>query len=210
MPKTADHSGARTDAKPIRAFVAVDLPESVRRALEAAQEQLKSHHFDIRWVKPENIHLTLQFLGEIPPADLARVGPALRSAAAAAAPFWIAARGAGVFPGIKAPRVVWAGLSGQVPALFALQQSVAQALAAAGFPPEARPFKAHLTLGRFKGRVRPADLLEALQTLGPWASPAFRVDRVTFFQSELRPGGAVYTRLGEAPLIMRLTDQEAT
>ncbi|MFO7496516.1 MAG: RNA 2',3'-cyclic phosphodiesterase [Desulfobacterales bacterium] len=202
MQKPADHAKARNGDAPIRAFIAVDLPASVSQALQAAQDQLKSHHFDIRWAKPENIHLTLKFLGDIPPADLACILPALGAAAAAVAPFAIAARGAGVFPGIKAPRVVWAGLTGQLPALFALQRSVAQALATAGFPPEVRPFKAHLTLGRFKGRVRPADLLAALQALGQWASPTFRVDRVTIFQSDLRPGGAVYTPLGEAPLNM--------
>jgi 2'-5' RNA ligase len=208
MQKRADHSGTRNGEKPIRAFIAVDLPESVIRALQSAQERLKSHRLDIRWVKPGNIHLTLKFLGDIQPADIDPIREALRSAAAAVAPFPIAARGAGVFPGIKKPRVVWAGLSGELPTLFALQECVERALAAIGFAPEARSFKAHLTIGRVKGRVRPADLLAALQELAKWASPVFTVDRVTFFQSDLRPGGAVYTRLGDAPLNSSLTDQE--
>jgi 2'-5' RNA ligase len=208
MPKRGDHSEGSGGPKPIRVFVAVDLPQDVRQALKTAQDELRAHRFEIRWVKPENIHLTLKFLGDTLPADLARIGPALRSAAAAAAPFALAARGAGVFPGIKAPRVVWAGLGNELPALFALQQSVAQVLAKAGFAPEARPFKAHLTLGRVKGRIRPAELLAALQALGQWTSPAFRVESVTVFQSDLRPGGAVYTPLDVVPLNKRTTDQE--
>jgi 2'-5' RNA ligase len=209
MPKTGDDSTGSGAPKPIRVFVAVALPQDVRAALEAALEELRAHRFEIRWVKPEHIHLTLKFIGETLPADLARIGPALRAAAAATGPFVISARGAGVFPGIKAPRVVWAGLGGELPALFALQQSVAQALVEAGFPPETRPFKAHLTLGRVKGRIRPAELLAALQALGRWASPAFRVARVTLFQSELRPGGAIYTPRDVVPLNEQLTDQEA-
>ncbi|MFY9941262.1 MAG: RNA 2',3'-cyclic phosphodiesterase, partial [Desulfobacterales bacterium] len=106
------------------------------------------------------------------------------------------------------PRVVWAGLGGELPALFALQQSVAQVLAAAGFAPEARPFKAHLTIGRVKGRIRPAELLAALQALGQWTSPTFRVESLIVFQSDLRPGGAVYTPLEVVPLNKRTTDQE--
>ncbi len=209
MPKKADYSTLSEGAKPLRVFVAVDLPQDVRQALKTAQEALCARRFEIRWVKPENIHLTLKFIGDTPPADLLRIGPALRAAAAASAPFTLAARGAGVFPGIKAPRVVWAGLSGELPALFALQQSVDKALAAAGFAPETRPFKAHLTLGRVKGRLRPAELLAALQALGQWASPTFRVARVTLFQSDLHPGGAVYTPLDVVPLNACTTDQEA-
>ena len=208
MQKRADHSKNQSAEKPIRTFIAVDLPESVTRALQTAQQRLKSHRFDIRWVKPGNIHLTLKFLGDISPAEVGAIREALRSAAADMAPFPLAARGAGVFPGIKRPRVVWVGLTGEVPALFALQQSVEKALAAIGFPAEKRPFKAHLTLGRVKGRVRPTDLLAALQELGDWASPAFTVNRVTFFQSDLRPEGAVYTRLVDAPLSTSSTDQE--
>jgi len=178
-----------------RAFIAVDLTESVRSALGEAQEVLKLRGFRVKWVRPPNIHLTLKFLGSTAAADVDKIGVAMALAAKNCTPFSLAAKGIGVFPDIRRPRVIWAGLSGGLEMLQQMQQNLDGHLADLGFARETRGFKAHLTLGRVKGKINSDRMNAAMIELTGFESKPFDVNRMILFKSELRPGGAVYTQV---------------
>ena len=183
----------------IRAFVALPLPESLKNRIRSAQDALKAYRFKVRWVRPESIHLTLKFLGDVRSADVDRIHTALERAVGRREKLSLVAKGFGVFPNIRKPRVIWLGVGGDTDGLFGCQRRVEEELASAGFPPESRRFKAHLTLGRSKGRIDGARLMAALEELGDFASE-FTAASVILYQSRLRPQGAVYTKLREIPL----------
>jgi 2'-5' RNA ligase len=112
--------------------------------------------------------------------------------------FKLVAGGVGVFPGINRPRVIWVGLKGQVQILFAIQRLLEDNLAALGYKKEKRPFKGHLTLGRFKQSVNPNTIRRVLQEFGNLAIEEFTARRVIFYKSDLKPTGAVYSQLQQA------------
>ncbi|MEW6673738.1 MAG: RNA 2',3'-cyclic phosphodiesterase [Thermodesulfobacteriota bacterium] len=184
----------------MRTFVAIELPQTVTAALGDVQDTLKSFKLNIRWVRPENIHLTLKFLGDIQSEAAEAVGRILSDSVRDQEPLSLSAKGSGVFPGIKNARVVWVGLSGQVPRLKALQGILEEHLAAIGFAKEKQAFKAHLTLGRAKGPVDPVKLNAALNTVADFETEPFSADRIILFQSDLKPSGPVYTKLASAAL----------
>lgn len=177
----------------LRAFIAVDLSESVRSSLGQVQEVLKRQRFRVKWVRPTNIHLTLKFLGNIEGADVEKISGAMAQATKDCKALSLVARGIGVFPNIRRPRVIWAGLSGQLEILQDLQRSLEDHLADLGFPKESRGFNAHLTLGRVKGKINSDRLKAAMSKLTGFESKPFDVNRIILFKSELRPSGAVYT-----------------
>jgi 2'-5' RNA ligase len=184
----------------IRAFIAISLPESVLQSIVSAQETLKKSGLKIRWVRKEGIHLTVKFLGDIPRDDVESIHGAMERATEAFSPLVLQGEGVGVFPDLKRPRVVWAGVSGDVEILRALQRDLELQLNGLGFPKEKRPFKGHLTLGRIKGRTDGVKLGKALRALGDFRTASFTVQSVILFQSDLRPDGAVYSRLAEVRL----------
>ena len=184
----------------LRAFVAVEIPEDVRAALDAVQERLRQQLVRARWVRSGSMHLTLKFLGDIPAAQVAGVADALREAARGHAALRLSAAGIGAFPGLRRPRILWTGFSGETEPLADLQRSVEEGLAALGFPREERPFRAHLTIGRFSGPVAPGPLGEALKAFATASFGEFAVQELVLFQSELKPSGAVYTALARVKL----------
>jgi 2'-5' RNA ligase len=146
-----------------------------------------------RWVRPEGVHLTLRFLGDTPPERVEGLRPPLAAAAAACPPLEARVTELGTFPGPgRPPRVLWLGIALPSPAL-SLQAECERAAVGVGFPPEERPFRAHLTLARFRERVlRPA--------LPPVDLGIIPLDTLALVRSELRPGGAVYTPIARFPL----------
>lgn len=184
----------------LRAFIAISLPESVLQAIVNAQKTLKDSGLKIRWVKKEGIHLTIKFLGDIERDHVESIHSAMQRATQAFSPLVLQGEGLGVFPDLKRPRVVWAGVSGDVKRLRALQGELEARLAGLGFPKEKRSFKGHLTLGRIKGRMDGVKLGEALRALGDFRTTTFTAQSLVLFQSDLRPDGAVYSRLAEATL----------
>lgn len=187
-----------------RLFVALEPPEPVRRRLAALMVDLRRAAGraadEIRWVPPENVHLTLQFLGAVPEERVAAVEAALRAAAAASRPLSLEVRGAGGFPNARRPRVVWAGVAGDVAPLAALAAGLGRRLAPLGFPPEDRPFSAHLTLGRAReGRGAPG-LAGALAGFAEDAGTPWRATDVVLFESHLSPKGPRYEPLVHTPL----------
>jgi len=184
-------------ADTIRAFVALNLPADIVAYAAGLQAALKTNGLRLRWVKPQNLHLTLKFLGDIPAADAAVVGSALLRASKGTLPLALTVQGMGVFPGISRPRVLWIGLGGQVEALQKIYSRIEDELAGLGFARENRGFKAHLTLARFKAGGTPPDLRKVFEDLGNYAPKPFAAKHLVLYKSDLRPQGAVYTPLKE-------------
>jgi 2'-5' RNA ligase len=184
----------------VRAFLALDLPESLKPGLALYQQELKKSGADVRWVAPGNVHLTLKFFGNVPEADVEALGQAARDAAAAQPPFQLKVTGAGAFPSINAPRVVWLGLEGDLVPLARFYRQLEKAFAPLGYPPEGRPFHPHLTLGRVKSPRGRLGLTKVLKELPqpPW--PAFQVKEIILYRSVLSPQGSTYTPLKAIPL----------
>lgn len=183
----------------MRAFIAIDLDPGLKAAVRDFVRKLEAVRADIRWTRPDGHHLTLKFLGEIDDAAAARVKDVLKAAAARHRPFPLRLVGTGAFPGPRSPRVLWIGVDAG-PELAALQADLEKALEKEGFPPEDRAFKAHLTLGRVKGRDR---LDKAMAELAGRAGDDFggmTVARIALFESRLRPDGAEYHIVDEVPL----------
>ncbi|MBU0698426.1 MAG: RNA 2',3'-cyclic phosphodiesterase [Proteobacteria bacterium] len=188
-------------ADTIRTFIAIELPENIIDSIQRVQEGMRSYGFNVRWVRPQNVHLTLKFLGDINAAETEKVGRAIFESTKGFAPLVLAAKGLGTFPSIKRSRVIWIGVAGQFNELIGLQKTLDEKLAAIGFTEEKRAFKGHLTLGRAKGSIDPKQLLEAMKEFAGFETEPFVANKVVLFKSELRPAGAVYSKLMEASLV---------
>jgi 2'-5' RNA ligase len=174
----------------IRLFIAIELPMLVKDALLETASQLGNElpNQAVRWVRPEQMHLTLRFLGDTAVAQLQPLQARLAQLGQLHAPFQLRLNGVGAFPNRKRPRVIWAGLAGGLARLQTMQANVEAQVVALGWASEKRPFNPHLTLGRVKafGEVR------NLNWKVPLAEIGFGVTAVQLIESELRPSGAVY------------------
>ncbi len=183
-----------------RAFIALPIPTAVVVRLTEMQTHLQNAGLRLKWVRPDSFHLTLKFLGDTPEDDLRRIGAAVAETAAAHRPIRLTLKGAGAFPTIKRPRVVWAGLSGDLKPLFDLQRDLESRLADIGFPEDARSFKVHLTLARVKGKCDVEKLAGGIDRLFDTTGEAFTVNRMVLYTSKLRPDGPVYSEIAGEPL----------
>lgn len=184
----------------IRSFIAIDLPEETRKALAAVQEQLKQSRARVRWVRTNSIHLTLRFLGNIHPAQVEDIALAVAQEVRDEPPITLGAAGLGAFPSRKKPRVIWIGMEGEVQRLSRIQARVENALEPLGFVREKRVFQPHLTIGRVKDRRRLQVLIDAMATLDMEPFNSFDADEIILYKSDLRPTGAIYTKLHRMPL----------
>jgi RNA 2',3'-cyclic 3'-phosphodiesterase len=190
----------------VRLFVALNLPDAVRQAVWESASPLRDLTLPVRWVRPDGIHLTLKFLGDVPDEREAELIAALARAAgspgtpgsrpgsgsAGSDGITVTLGGFGAFPDVQRPRVLWIGIAPE-PALELLEHRVEQQFAPLGFPTEARPFRPHLTLARAQRDARVSDF----QSLAA-ALDALRFDQtvtiatVDLMQSTLQSSGAVY------------------
>jgi 2'-5' RNA ligase len=183
-----------------RLFIAIELPKSVSAALADWQARLKAAApaNTVRWTEPQNLHLTLHFLGETETGLISSIGEMLAASAANRTDFVLSIGGMGCFPNMRRPRIVWAGVAGQLEPLLDLHRDLGQRLRAIGYRPEPRPYAPHLTLGRVKNdlSVRQLSLL-AGQLAQAQAGPAvpLHVQEVSLMQSALTPSGPIYTSL---------------
>jgi 2'-5' RNA ligase len=188
----------------LRLFVALEPPAAVRERLAAVQAALRRGAgraaSEVRWVAPENVHLTLQFLGAVAEERAAAVAGAVAAAASGARPLDLHVRGAGAFPTPRRPRVLWAGLAGDLDALAALAKDLGGRLAPLGFPPEERLFRAHLTLGRARDPRGARGLEAAVAAAAGADAGAWRAEDLVLFRSHLSPKGPRYEALARAPL----------
>ncbi len=180
----------------MRCFVAVDLSAEVRAAVAAMQARVRAAApgADVRWLDPHAFHLTLKFLGAVPDERVAAVSAALEEVVSAA-PLALEARGLGAFPTPRRPRVLWAGITAGAVHLVALAEAVERALGPLGFPPEARPFRAHLTIGRVRSLRDAGALAKAIEAEGAVALGAWTASEVVLYQSHLKPTGAVHEKV---------------
>ncbi len=177
----------------MRAFIAIDLPDPIRAALGKAQESLRSLCSGARWTRPEGIHLTLKFLGEISDARVAQINEAL-SKAGPFEPFSVEVSGFGFFPNAKRPRVFWAGVAAP-PALAELATRIEAQMEKFGFAREERDFSPHLTLARFKDPRPQPELSSAAAAAAASSFGKFGVSDFFLFESKLSPHGAVYRKV---------------
>jgi 2'-5' RNA ligase len=178
-----------------RTFVAVPLPAPVKAALGDLAARMRAEGLRGRWVPPENIHLTIAFLGPTDPAAVPRIGAAITEVAARCRPFDLAPAGLGVFPGRRRPRVLWVGLQGDLEALAALTRAVGGALAPLGVAPPRRGNPGHLTLARAREVFDPDALAAVYERHRGFTGPPFHVDRIVLYRSELGAGPARYRPL---------------
>ena len=189
------------EGETIRAFLAIDPPPDVIRKINDIQRMLRKNIQGlISWVRPEGIHLTLKFFGDVTQDDVIAISEVIATHATGARTFNLEVKGLGVFPSLRRPRVVWIGISGEVAQLTILQQAIDQRLAACGFPREERPFRAHLTVARIKSLQGLSGLDNCLAGNASASAGIFAATGLTLFKSNLTPKGAVYTVLGHFPL----------
>jgi len=177
----------------MRLFVALELSEEIRGGLQQLLARLERVRADVRWVRAEGMHLTLKFVGEVPPEKLPPIEQAL-GAVNSAAPVQVRFRGLGFFPGPRRPRVVWVGVEAS-DNMAPLAAQVEAELEPLGIAREKRAYVPHLTLGRFKSDARLPRLQEEIAALGEVELGGLEAKSFTLFQSKLTPGGAVYTPL---------------
>jgi 2'-5' RNA ligase len=188
------------DGETIRAFLALDPPPEVLRKIADIQVALRRNiQGALSWVRPEGIHLTLKFFGDIAAKEVGAISEVAAVQAAGTRPLKLEAKGLGLFPGTRRPRVLWLGIGGEVERLIAMQQAIDQELEACGFPREKRPFRAHLTLARIKSPQGLSGLDGVLTAKGSESAGKFTATGLTLFKSELTPKGAIYTTLGHFP-----------
>jgi 2'-5' RNA ligase len=178
----------------IRAFIAVDLDDPVIEKICNVVEILKSRITEIRWLRKENLHLTLKFLGNIAESQVEPIAAALRHPLGLFSPCTISAKGLGVFPDFRRPKILWVGLTGDQ--LVQLTAEIESALMPLGFTPENRAFTPHLTIGRWREGNRPAkNLRQKIGSLNDFEFGACAVRQIVLFQSVLKPEGASYSEL---------------
>jgi len=192
----------------VRLFVAVELPEAARQHIAHLLDTLRARStHGLRWVKPEGVHLTLKFLGNVLEERLDSIVTAMERATENVAYFSLRIQDVGAFlgafPNMGSPRVVWAGVQGEVEPLLQLQARLEETLADQGFLPETRPFSPHLTLARVRGRLSSWErqhLTEAMESARGITGVDMPVNRLSLMESTLTPEGAVYTRRGQISL----------
>ena len=191
----------------LRCFVAIELEEAILLEIRRTQTLLRNDPAGKhgRWVRPEGIHLTLKFLGDVAADQLDTIAQAIRDAAIGVAPFRVSYGGLGCFPNTRFPRVIWIGVEDPAGTLLRVQKTVDTNLSALGYPPERRAFHPHLTLARTRrvSKVEQAALGKLVERTQVDRLGEMLVGEISLMRSELRPSGALYTQLAAAPLIVK-------
>jgi len=189
----------------MRLFIAGNLPANVRDAIHADAAVLRDAAPSVRWVAGPSLHITLKFLGECDERVIDDVRRTIATVAERHGPIDIRFTEAGAFPNFRRPRVVWIGMTGE-DALRALVRDIDQALAPLGIAPEGRAFQAHLTLGRVRQELTPAEAATLAASARAFrAVGGFTVQTIDLMRSELGPGGSRYSTMAAVPLHARGT-----
>jgi RNA 2',3'-cyclic 3'-phosphodiesterase len=186
--------------KSLRTFIAVEISSAVRAKAEELIGLLRAAGADVKWVEPHNLHLTLQFLGDVPENQIADVCGAVEQATGEVRPFALEVRGAGAFPNPGKPRTLWLGAKEGSAQMADLHDRVALALADLGFRDEERRYQPHLTIGRVRGTKNIASLGPLLRQHADFMAGTSTVDKVIVFSSRLERGGPIYEKLSMANL----------
>jgi 2'-5' RNA ligase len=187
----------------MRCFIAIDIDEKIRKALANLQKELQGKadikRGDTKWVNPENIHLTLKFLGEIKDDQIMDICNITGDVAGRHKRFELNIESVGHFGG-RSARVLWVGMGQNYEKLLQLQQDLDQQLDLAGWPREARKFSGHLTLCRIRNARAGIKLAQLVQEYKDFKLGTMPADSVSVYQSQLTPNGPIYTVLGRCEL----------
>jgi len=178
----------------IRSFLAFELPKDIKTVVADTSRDMKKFSLNVRWVKPENIHLTVIFIGNIRLDYLAPLGEKTGQVCNRFGPFQVSLKGVGIFGSKNYPRVIWTRLEGDLKPMTIFRDKLRKNLEPFGIKVEKRSFKPHLTLGRFR-KGTSAHLDEFLTKFEDLSSPICTLDELVLFKSELKPTGAFYTKL---------------
>ncbi len=177
----------------MRAFVAVEMSEPIREALSALIAEMRQLDAPVKWVEAQNIHLTLKFLGAVPDSSVARAIEILRACTSGIGPFSLEIAGAGGFPDLKRPRVIFISAVDQPPVAAELARRLNEQMAAVGAEREDRPYQNHITLGRVRETRHLARLTQRLESLQAKSFGSMQVAEVTLMESKLTPAGPIYS-----------------
>lgn len=186
----------------IRSFLAFELPGDTKKTIARVWGEMNAYSLNIRWIKVDNIHLTVVFMGNVPQELITPMGEMTAQVCRKYGPFQIALKGVGVFPHMRRPRVLWIGLDGDIQRMADFRGRIQQKMKSFCIKQDRRPFKPHLTMGRFRkgstgGQQHLHSLIAAYDGL---ASQRAELNELVLFRSDLKPNGAVYTRLNAWPL----------
>lgn len=187
----------------MRVFIAIELPQEIKDSLNSIQEKLKTCQADVKWVHPQNIHLTLKFLGEISEEQLAKIKIILDNTAKDKKKFSIRISSLGAFPKINSPRVIWVGVDMGNREIQELAKDLEKRIEKIGIPKEERAFSSHITIGRIRSNLGKDKLVVALTGLENHFKETPRelvVQKISLFKSTLTPEGPIYEVLKEANL----------
>ncbi len=197
----------------VRCFIAVELPDELKKGLTQLQSRLKSgEQPGVKWVDPYSIHLTLKFLGSVAVDRIDEITKAIEEAARGMPPFYLEVKELGVFPNLRRVQVAWVGIRGEVDKLGQLQQRIESNLARLGFAPESRPFTPHLTLARLRDQASPAErqrLGELIVSTRFETAYTIEVDAISLMKSQLTREGAIYSRISSIGLKKPLSTTSA-
>lgn len=179
----------------LRAFFAVELSDAVRVAVSTLAEALRDMRLKVSWVPPENLHLTLRFLGDVESETLEAISARVAEAVSGVGSFTLRTGRVGVFPNARRPSVIWVGIDEPPDALFRIQLAIETIAREAGFEPERRSFEPHITIGRVRRSHTGAGALEVLERHADFDGGEFEVKAVSLFSSRLTPQSSVHTKL---------------
>jgi len=183
----------------VRTFVAVEMPENIRRQFGEVESRLMKADAHVKWVEPHHIHITMKFLGEIDEDRLVDVFRGVEEGVRGLGPFEASLAGLGAFPNLKRPRVVWVGVDRGKDLLATLQKKVEDSICRFGFPKEDRSFSPHLTIGRVKSPRGLPELVEAIMGTH-FETVSFGVKEVVVMESTLTSAGPIYSPLRKVGL----------
>lgn len=183
----------------LRCFIAIEMPETVKSVLSEIEEGLKKSKADVKWVKPDNIHLTLKFLGNIKEENTEKIIKIMGKTCSHYNPFNLEIKGVGMFPYIKSPRVLWVGIESN-DVLKTLQEEIDNGMASIGFEREDKKFTPHLTLGRFRSSTGKEGLMEIIKLHEKDSFGIINVKSISLIRSDLNPEGARYSKIAEVSL----------
>jgi 2'-5' RNA ligase len=185
----------------IRSFLAFELSPEMKSKVEGVYENVRTSRLEVRWVRPEGIHITVVFMGDVKEENIAAIGNELGKVCSEFAPFQASLKGMGCFPGCRNPRVIWIGLEGEVERMSSFREDLQKRLVPFGVKAEKRRFNPHLTLGRFKKPSRDeGEIGKLIDTYKELTSQACSLHELVLFKSDLKPSGAIYTKMLSWPL----------
>lgn len=185
----------------LRTFIALDVGRSVRDHAVLLQRQLTKIHPDVNWVAPDNLHITLLFLGELSDTEIHTVCRSTARASKKRAPFPISIAEVGAFPNLRRPKILWVGVQEGAERVRELFTDIETLLFEQGlYRKEERQYHPHMTLGRIRHEQAGQALAPELQKLGDWKAGDSEITRVTIYASELRREGPEYSVIGHADL----------